>query len=210
MAATTSASNHSVYSDFSHPTPIRRDRLEVDGRVLFVNLGYLAELSVYFATLYESEETPITVPEEVSYGEMLELLRVVFYCPQRKPLTQANIVTILTCASVFDMEVVLRYCEDFIMKGISYFTNNRIFEMTQVLSRYQRNSVSMSILIQKLAAMNDSELPSLPFSSIPGDVVADIYAVKLRESIRVERQRRASVSFASCFDAVFTQWWKII
>uniref|UniRef100_A0A915EV16 BTB domain-containing protein n=1 Tax=Ditylenchus dipsaci TaxID=166011 RepID=A0A915EV16_9BILA len=42
--------NQCTYDDFSIPVRVRQDRIIVDGKTLFVNLGYLAEYSTFFAT----------------------------------------------------------------------------------------------------------------------------------------------------------------
>lgn len=80
------------------------------------------------------------------------------------------------------MEPVLKRCEDVISNQAGSFSPNRLFQLTRTLSQHQRNSLSMSILLDKLARMENNQLSTLPFSNIPGDVVADLYSVKVREA----------------------------
>ncbi|KAH7725878.1 Protein CYK-7 b [Aphelenchoides avenae] len=185
----------SHYSDFSAPTTLRQDRLIVEDRTLYVNMGYLSELSTHFAHCVEQCTDPVVV-KNATYEEVLELLRVVFYCPQRKPINHSNIVTVVAVGTLLDVGVVLRHCDDFIVNHVAHFTNRRLFQLTQVMATHRRNSFAMSVLLDRLSRMNDAELSSLPFESLPGDVVADIYSLKLRESQR----RRPSIG--ACYQWV--------
>lgn len=49
-------------------------------------MGYLAEYSTYFANSYEQNEDPIYLDKP--YEDVLELMRCMFFCPQRKPITR--------------------------------------------------------------------------------------------------------------------------
>ncbi|KAI6239368.1 BTB domain-containing protein [Aphelenchoides fujianensis] len=67
--------------DFSEPTHLRQFELVVDGRSLFINPHYLAEISPYFhalcfANFRETHENRVEM-EDISYEDMLELLRCV-------------------------------------------------------------------------------------------------------------------------------------
>uniref|UniRef100_A0A914E1I8 BTB domain-containing protein n=1 Tax=Acrobeloides nanus TaxID=290746 RepID=A0A914E1I8_9BILA len=168
-----------IYDDFSQPTPVRNCQLIVENRSLYVNPGYLAEMSPYFGTIYEQQINPVSITE-LSYDQVLELMRVVFYCPQRKPITQGNVSIVVEAATYFEMEIVLRRCEQYITGHVGSFTNTRLFQLTQTLSKTNRYSPSMSMVVDKLAQLNDTELSTLPFNEIPGDIVADLYAVKMR------------------------------
>lgn len=185
-----------AYDDFSSPAPTRQCRLVVGDKTLFVNLGYLAEYSSVFAECFERRLDPVYI-EEFSAEDMLELMRCVFFCPQRKPITReslstsprsksnhliplaTNINTIVVLASHFEMEPVLKRCEDVIATQSNAFNPSRLFQLTQTLSQHQRNSLAMSVMMDKLARMDSHELSQMPFSDIPGDVVADLYSVKV-------------------------------
>jgi len=78
-----------AYDDFSSPTPTRQDRLVVGDKTMFVNLGYLAEYSSVFAELFEKRVDPVYI-DEFTADDVLELMRVVFFCPQRKPITRES------------------------------------------------------------------------------------------------------------------------
>ncbi|VDN32038.1 unnamed protein product [Gongylonema pulchrum] len=62
---------------------------QVLDRSVFVNPGWLAELSTFFAQEFFGERArdELILDEGVSYDQFLELLRVVCYCPTRKPIT---------------------------------------------------------------------------------------------------------------------------
>lgn len=62
-----------------------------------MNQGWLAELSAFFAKSFFGEEgtiikEEITLDDSVSYEHFLELLRVICYCPTRKPLTSNSVL----------------------------------------------------------------------------------------------------------------------
>lgn len=105
-------------------------------------------------------------------------------------LIDANVNTIVELATYYDMEPVLKRCEDVISSHAGSFSPSRLFQLTRTLSQHQRNSLSMSVLVDKLARMDDNQLSTLPFDSIPGDVVADLYAVKLRQAVESRRYAR--------------------
>uniref|UniRef100_A0A915EJR8 BTB domain-containing protein n=1 Tax=Ditylenchus dipsaci TaxID=166011 RepID=A0A915EJR8_9BILA len=146
--------NQCTYDDFSIPVRVRQDRIIVDGKTLFVNLGYLAVNAL-----------PI-------------------FCPQRKRVTSENIDILVKLAHDFDMEHLLKRCEEVIEGKVDSFSTNRIVELTQTLSKHNRYSPSMSVLMDKLARLEDDQLNALPFDHLPGNVVADLYAVKLRQSVK--------------------------
>ncbi|CAG9537684.1 unnamed protein product [Cercopithifilaria johnstoni] len=79
----------SVYDDFSALTPLRSARVIVEGRPVYVNPGWLAEFSNFFSTMFSGKNAgeDLTLSVEVSYEHFIELLRVVCYCPTRKPIT---------------------------------------------------------------------------------------------------------------------------
>jgi len=168
------------YDDFSSPRDARRDQLVVEGKTLYVNMGYLAEHSKFFADCHEQRANPIFI-DDFNYNEVLELMRVCFFCPHRKPINQQNINTVVTMASQYGMTQLMKRCEHVIATQSDLFTTNRLFELTKTLSKHQRNGLSMSVMMDRLSQMNNDQFESLPFSSIPGDVVADLYSLKLHQ-----------------------------
>ncbi|VDO77350.1 unnamed protein product [Onchocerca flexuosa] len=85
-----------AYDDFSTPTPLRSARVIVEGekacnssRTVYVNPGWLAEFSNFFVMVFFGKNAgqDLTLDDEVSYEHFIELLRVVCYCPTRKPIT---------------------------------------------------------------------------------------------------------------------------
>lgn len=102
------------------------------------------------------------------------------------------------------MEPVLKRCEDVISNQAGSFSPNRLFQLTRTMSQHQRNSLSMSVLVDKLARMDNNQLSTLPFDNIPGDVVADLYAVKLRQATEYRRSKnhkKSTWKSNCCF------WW---
>ncbi|VDK86631.1 unnamed protein product, partial [Onchocerca ochengi] len=78
-----------AYDDFSAPTSLRSARVIVEGRSVYVNPGWLAEFSNFFVMVFFGKNAgqDLTLDDEVSYEHFIELLRVVCYCPTRKPIT---------------------------------------------------------------------------------------------------------------------------
>jgi len=168
------------YNDFSTPTATRKDEIVVDGKKLYVNLGYLAECSRFFAECYEVKASPIFI-DDFSHNEVLELMRVCFACPQRKPINHYNINTVVTMASQYEMSKLLKRCERVIATQSELFATHHLFELTRTLATHQRHGFSMSVMVDRLARMDNNQFEALPFKSIPGDVVADIYSMRLHE-----------------------------
>lgn len=100
---------------------------------------------------------------------------------------------IFEAATFFEMEIVLRRCEHFISMQVGNFTNTRLFQLTQTVSRTNRYSPSMSVLISKMANLNETELSTVPFEQIPGDIVADMYAAKIRVNDETKKGNQSKI-----------------
>ncbi|KAL4003844.1 BTB/POZ domain family protein [Acanthocheilonema viteae] len=172
----------SVYDDFSAPTPFRSARVIVEGRSVYVNPGWLAEFSNFFATMFfgKSADEDLTLGVEVSYEHFIELLRVVCYCPTRKPISISNVIVVLKMAHYFGMKSVIEECEDIIVKQASTLDRVKLFQIACAVAEHDRYSPTMTLLIDKLSAMKREELSKLHFSQVPGDVVADVFAAKMK------------------------------
>uniref|UniRef100_A0A0N5AGK1 BTB domain-containing protein n=1 Tax=Syphacia muris TaxID=451379 RepID=A0A0N5AGK1_9BILA len=151
----------------------------ISGRSLYVNAGWLAELSTFFAKTFfgNSPVNELQLSPDISYEDILELMRVVFYCPTRKPITVANVTTVMHLANQFCMKPVIDRCEDIIARRNFHFFFN-----LKVLSQCGRNSPTMSLIVDKLSKLPEDELSTLQFSQMPGDIVADVYAAKIKRN----------------------------
>ncbi|VDK70044.1 unnamed protein product [Litomosoides sigmodontis] len=172
----------SVYDDFSAPTPLRSARVIAEGRAVYVNPGWLAEFSNFFATTFfgKSAGEDLTLGTEVSYEHFIELLRAVCYCPTRKPITISNVIVVLKMAHYFGMKPVVEKCEDVIVKQANTLDKAKLFQIACAVAEHDRYSPTMTLLIDKLSAMKQEELSKLRFSQVPGDVVADVFAAKMK------------------------------
>lgn len=188
-SSTTTAVTKSFYDDFSSPTPCRSARVVVEDQSVYVNPGWLAELSTFFATAFfgENANQEVVLSSEVSYEHFLELLRVVCYCPNRKPITVSNITTVLKMAHYFEMKPLIVKCEDVITRMANTLDRTKLFQIACAVAEHDRYSPTMTLLIDKLSKMKREELSTLRFSQIPGDVVADVFAAKMK---RREMKRR--------------------
>ena len=80
--------------DFTQPSQLRRFELIVEGKQLFVNQHYMAELSPYFLALCfqpgfrEAEEGRVELPD-VSFDDMHELLQTI--CPNDDFMIESRI-----------------------------------------------------------------------------------------------------------------------
>ncbi|KAK6010801.1 hypothetical protein OSTOST_24132 [Ostertagia ostertagi] len=78
----------SCYDNFSVPTPWRNFQIIVEDTSFYVNAGWLAELSSFFADYCFGEEAHNSlIIDDIKPSEMLEFFRCIFFCPMRKPLT---------------------------------------------------------------------------------------------------------------------------
>uniref|UniRef100_A0A915Q705 BTB domain-containing protein n=1 Tax=Setaria digitata TaxID=48799 RepID=A0A915Q705_9BILA len=173
-----------LYDDFSTPTPLRSARVIVEGRSVYVNPGWLAEFSNFFATMFfgKSADEDLTLGDDVSYEHFIELLRVACYCPARKPITIANVTIVLKMACYFGMKPLIEKCEDVIARKASTLDRVKLFQIACAVAEHDRFSPTMTLLIDKLSTMKREELSKLHFSQVPGDVVADVFAAKMKRS----------------------------
>ncbi|CAP21563.2 Protein CBR-CYK-7 [Caenorhabditis briggsae] len=194
----------SSYDDFSQPTPWRTFEISAGNRSFdfkkfvfeffpnfsnffsFVNAGWLAELSPYFAEelFVRKPNSKRYVIEQATPEEVLELLRCITFCPMRKPLTVKNVSLVLTFANRFEMRPVQARCENFIALNATTLSRDKtkLFQVTCAMSQCDPNSSTMSVLVDKLAGIKEDELSRLHFAEMPGDVVAEVYAQKLQRT----------------------------
>uniref|UniRef100_A0A915BNU6 BTB domain-containing protein n=1 Tax=Parascaris univalens TaxID=6257 RepID=A0A915BNU6_PARUN len=172
------------YDDFSAPLPHRNTRIVVQDRVLYVNSGWLAELSAFFASMFFGEKAvkDFELPSDISYEDFLELMRVVFYCPKRKPITVLNVSMVLPIAIRFDMPMVVKRCEEIIAREVNTMSKTKLFEMATVVSQCDRHSFAMAALVDTMSSMSERELTTAQFKQVPGDVVADVFAAKMKRN----------------------------
>ncbi|CAD5220390.1 unnamed protein product [Bursaphelenchus okinawaensis] len=177
------------YDDFAYPTRTRRDRVVVNNQIFYVNLGYLAEFSEFFAEHIEDNEI---VVDGVDAFEFLELLRVLFNCPKKKSINCSNLLAVVNAACFFGVANVLKRCDEVLQFCLNSLSHTDLMQLTRTISRYDRDNASLSLLVDKIANFNEQELQTLPFSKIPGDVVADVYTVRQLTHERQKRQKRKS------------------
>ncbi|VBB31738.1 unnamed protein product [Acanthocheilonema viteae] len=264
----------SVYDDFSAPTPFRSARVIVEGRSVYVNPGWLAEFSNFFATMFfgKSADEDLTLGVEIfinrisrlgasfdslmttmlRYMEQVRVLAWHIYVNRREcsdssnngrihmivhtiatirviafitcwmqrhvrqklftnPLFRSaimtlditassteskyiivtlssfpwgryfsNVIVVLKMAHYFGMKSVIEECEDIIVKQASTLDRVKLFQIACAVAEHDRYSPTMTLLIDKLSAMKREELSKLHFSQVPGDVVADVFAAKMK------------------------------
>ncbi|TKR76449.1 hypothetical protein L596_017584 [Steinernema carpocapsae] len=174
-----------AYDDFSAASPMRNCEFVCEGRSLWVNPGYVCEFSKYFAEIvfgHNNLPAKCVAINGVKYEHFLELLRVLCYCPTRKPITEANIAVVIDMSCQFEVEPVMRRCEEFVARRIGQLDRQRLFQLTKTLSRCDRFNNTMTLLVDKMAQMPDHDLSTMQFSQIPGDVVADLYEVRRKQN----------------------------
>nr|ACI49210.1 hypothetical protein Csp3_JD04.009 [Caenorhabditis angaria] len=190
----------SSYDDFSQPTAWRSYEIVCGDRVFYVNAGWLAELSPYFADIiFTRKPTPKRYQLEGSSPvEVLEFLRCITFCPMRKPLSVKNVSLVLTFANRFEMRPVQARCEHFIACNAQTLSRDKakLFQVTCAMSQCDPNSSTMSVLVDRLAAIKDDDLSRLQFADMPGDVVAEVFAQKIQRS--KEKNNRRNQSDSGC------------
>ncbi|GMT21045.1 hypothetical protein PFISCL1PPCAC_12342, partial [Pristionchus fissidentatus] len=179
----------SQYDDFSIPCPWRNFEIIVDNRALYVNPGWMAELSTFFQeACYGGRENEPVVIEDVKYEEMLDFLRCITFCPQRKSITVQNVSHVMKLASKFDMRPVMARCEQYVARTAPTLDRHRLFQVTCAMSHCDPNSSTMSLLVDRLAGMKEDELNEMQFHQMPGDVVAEVYSHKMKR--RTDRRKK--------------------
>ncbi|EFO26973.1 hypothetical protein LOAG_01508 [Loa loa] len=83
-------------------------------------------------------------------------------------------------AHYFGMKPVIEKCENVIVTQANTLDRVKLFQITCAVAEYDRYSPTMTLLIDKLSAMKREELSTLRFSQVPGDIVADVFAAKMK------------------------------
>ncbi|VDN91552.1 unnamed protein product [Brugia pahangi] len=170
-----------VYDDFSAPTPLRSARVIIEGRSVYVNPGWLAEFSSFFAAMFFGKN----VDEELTLGSELSLCSYDgAYCRVHNAVLGdsdiSNVIVVLKMAHYFGMKPVIEKCEDVIVRQANTLDRVKLFKIACAVAEHDRYSPTMTLLIDKLSAMKREELSKLRFSQVPGDVVADVFAAKMK------------------------------
>uniref|UniRef100_A0A8R1HXS3 BTB domain-containing protein n=3 Tax=Caenorhabditis japonica TaxID=281687 RepID=A0A8R1HXS3_CAEJA len=199
----------SSFDDFSQPTAWRTYEIKCGERSFFVNAGWLAELSPYFADQIYVRKTDQKRydMDQATPNEVLEFLRCITFCPMRKPLSVKNVSLVLTFANRFDMRPVQARCEHFIASNATSLSRDKtkLFQVTCAMSQCDPNSSTMSVLVDKLAGIKEEDLSRLQFADMPGDVVAEVYAQKLQKNKKAQRHQGAGDEETASGCCV-TQW----
>ncbi|CAD6185834.1 unnamed protein product [Caenorhabditis auriculariae] len=187
-----------AFDDFSSPSPWRTYEIVAIDQVFYVNAGWLAELSPYFAENAFCRKPPVKrlVLDDVTPEECLEFIRCIFFCPMRKPLSVHNVSLVLRLANRFEMRPVIARCEQYVGLHAEKLDRQKLFQVTCAMSQCDPNSSTMSVLVDRLAAIKDDDLSRLQFAEMPGDVVAEVYAQKIRST---KRQPRTKKNEGCCF-----------
>ncbi|CAJ0575388.1 unnamed protein product, partial [Mesorhabditis spiculigera] len=110
---------------------------------------------------------------------MLEFMRCIFYCPYRKHLTTANVVSVLRIANRFEMRMVVARCEAFVENAAKNLDQNKLLQVAQAVKECDPNSTTMTILVDRLASLSDKDLSAMQFNDVSGDIVANVFTHRL-------------------------------
>ncbi|VDM78184.1 unnamed protein product [Strongylus vulgaris] len=120
----------SCYDDFAAATPWRNFEIIVEDRSFFVNPGWLAELSPFFAEYCFGEDAHRSlIIDDIKPSDMLEFFRCIFFCPMRKPIAVSNVSLVLRVASRFEMKPVVARCEQFVARTANTLDRERLFQV---------------------------------------------------------------------------------
>ncbi|KAK6045652.1 hypothetical protein COOONC_16844 [Cooperia oncophora] len=129
----------SCYDNFSVPTPWRTFQIIVEDTSFYVNAGWLAELSSFFAHYCFGEEAHNSlIIDDIKPCDMLEFFRCIFFCPMRKPLT--------------DKLIRSKMWKQFVARLRTLSDS----DVTCAVSHCDPNSSTMSVLVDKLASIKVS------------------------------------------------------
>uniref|UniRef100_A0A915CZF4 BTB domain-containing protein n=1 Tax=Ditylenchus dipsaci TaxID=166011 RepID=A0A915CZF4_9BILA len=93
-----------------------------------VSIIFVLEYSTFFANSFEQDEERIYIDDH-TYEEMIELMRCLFFCPQRKRVTSENIDVLVKLAHDFDIERLQKRCDEVIKGKVDSFSTNRIIDL---------------------------------------------------------------------------------
>ncbi|CAJ0570511.1 unnamed protein product, partial [Mesorhabditis spiculigera] len=139
-----------------------------------------AHLQFYycFGTEYRRGSQQLVV-DDIPYADMLEFMRCIFYCPYRKHLTTANVVSVLRIANRFEMRMVVARCEAFVENAAKNLDQNKLLQVAQAVKECDPNSTTMTILVDRLASLSDKDLSAMQFNDVSGDIVANVFTHRL-------------------------------
>ncbi|CAJ0933647.1 unnamed protein product, partial [Mesorhabditis belari] len=164
--------NKMEYDDFSWGTPWRNFEIICEGSSLYVNPGWLAEMSEFFKERCRTENN--LVIEYVPYNELLEFFQCIFYCPMRKSLSSNNILIVYRLSKLFKMPTVTARCNIFLKNAVKNFDRNKLVQAARELGD-DSNSHTMSLIVDRIANLSDYDLSTMEFSELPGDIVANVF-----------------------------------
>uniref|UniRef100_A0A0N4ZUU3 BTB domain-containing protein n=1 Tax=Parastrongyloides trichosuri TaxID=131310 RepID=A0A0N4ZUU3_PARTI len=148
-----------IYDDFSAPNHARSYPLVVGNATFYVNPGYLCEYSVYFEKFFNVKgKVDTSLLSNINENDFLELLRVLHYCPIRKPIDYDNVILCFNMATLFQMGSLRKYTERFINKVIETTDNVAILaDIVTHLNAYDNTSDSYYLAINKLVKIEDDK-----------------------------------------------------
>ncbi|VDO11874.1 unnamed protein product, partial [Brugia timori] len=176
-----------VYDDFLAPTPLRSARVIIEGRSLYVNPGWLAEFSSFFAAMFFGKN----VGEELTLGSEFKSslcsydgayyrvhnavlgdsgsfrhITLITFLLSLTLMSQllSNVIVVLKMAHYFGMKPVIEKCEDVIVRQANTLDRVKLFQIACAVAEHDRYSPTMTLLIDKLSAMKREELSKLRFS----------------------------------------------
>uniref|UniRef100_A0A0K0FI19 BTB domain-containing protein n=1 Tax=Strongyloides venezuelensis TaxID=75913 RepID=A0A0K0FI19_STRVS len=148
-----------IYDDFSTPNRSRNHPLNVGKNIFYVNPGYLSEYSVYFSMFFNNKgNVDKTLLDNIEGNDFLELLRVLHYCPIRKPISNSNAMLCFNLANLFQINTLKKYTERYINRVINKTDNVAILaDIVTHLGVYDNTSDSYFLAINRLVKLEDDK-----------------------------------------------------
>ncbi|CEF67090.1 BTB/POZ-like domain and BTB/POZ fold domain and BTB/POZ domain-containing protein [Strongyloides ratti] len=170
-----------IYDDFSTPNRSRNYPLIVGKTIFYVNPGYLSEYSIFFSKFFNNKKNvDISLLDNTEESDFLELLRVLHYCPIRKPIDDCNAMLCFNLSNLFQIGTLKKYTEKYINKVINKTNNVAILaDIVTHLSVYDNTSDSYFLAINRLVKLEDDKFCcSDTWNHLSVDVFDDVISLR--------------------------------
>jgi len=128
-----------VYADFLKPTQSRKLQLVIGGVSLYVNKGWLSEISQYFAERLQDgiADEKIILDGSETMETFQEFFRCCFDCPVRKPIDDTNVAIILSISIAYRFVGMKIVCEQYLSKNINIFQEEELEAFIIAFAKYK-------------------------------------------------------------------------
>lgn len=172
--------------DFEYPDQLRDFSIRVQGRRIYVNVGFVGTVSPVLAKMAAEAGSDGVEVLGHSYADMLEFFRCICPNPATKPVLESNVHLLLQLAAEFQMVELKLRCEDFLQRKLEspdksapgFDLNEHRLSILILASKYKLEDLLRKVF-PRLASQPFSALDELANSgAVPPHIVAALCQAK--------------------------------